>query len=138
MHGDDQVEKPVVHVSSAPTKYAGLHPVHCSCSFCEKVATRRRSGCPICRPNISLVMYLFNYTNLTVPQLTLYSWLNNKLSLSNLGRARRSHTTRPMQQSPHWFHPQNSPFPFLDYHPHLVHPLLDRPHSPPQTAARST
>ena len=38
---------------------------------------------------------------------------------------------------PH-IYPQNCPFPFDDLHPHLTHPSLDRPHSPPQTSSRST
>jgi len=36
---------------------------------------------------------------------------------------------------PH-IYPQNCPFSFYD-HPHLIHPSLDRPQSPPQTASRS-
>jgi len=35
------------------------------------------------------------------------------------------------------FTPQDYPFPFDDHHPHLIHPFLDRPHSPPQTASGS-
>jgi len=44
-----------------------------------------------------------------------------------------------MQQSPHWLqiYPQNCPFPFDDYNPRLIHPFLDRPNSPPQTASGS-
>ena len=34
-------------------------------------------------------------------------------------------------------YPQNCPFPFDDHHPHLIHPSLDRPLSPPQTASGS-
>jgi len=34
-------------------------------------------------------------------------------------------------------HPQNCPFPFDDNHPHIIHPFLDRPHSPPLTASGS-
>ena len=34
-------------------------------------------------------------------------------------------------------HPQNCSFSFSDHHPHLMHPSLDGPHSPPQTACRS-
>jgi len=30
---------------------------------------------------------------------------------------------------------QNCPFPFDDHHPYLIHPSLDRQHSPPQTAS---
>jgi len=37
-------------------------------------------------------------------------------------------------ETPH-IHPQNYPFPFDDNHSHLIHPLLDRSHSPPQTAS---
>ena len=61
---------------------------------------------------------------------------------SHLGRAPRSHTT--MQQSPHWLRrdasnsSQNCTFPFDDCHSHLIHPSLDRPHSPPKTASGST
>ena len=32
---------------------------------------------------------------------------------------------------------QNCPFPFDDHHPCLIHPSLDRPHSPPQTISGS-
>jgi len=34
-------------------------------------------------------------------------------------------------------HPQNCPFPFDDHHIHLIHPSVDRPHSPSQTASGS-
>ena len=34
-------------------------------------------------------------------------------------------------------HPQNCLFPFDDHHPHLIHPSLDRPHSPTRTASGS-
>jgi len=34
-------------------------------------------------------------------------------------------------------YPQNCPFPFDDHHQILIHPFLDRPHSPPQTASKS-
>jgi len=35
-------------------------------------------------------------------------------------------------------HPQNCPFPYDDNQPHITHPSLDQPHSPPQTASGST
>jgi len=59
---------------------------------------------------------------------------------SNLGRACRCRTTT--QPSPHWLQrdalnsPPNLPFHF-DNHLNLVHPSLDRLHSPPQTASGS-
>jgi len=34
-------------------------------------------------------------------------------------------------------HPINCPFSFDDHHPQPVHPSLDQPHSPPQTASKS-
>jgi len=34
-------------------------------------------------------------------------------------------------------HPQNCPFPFVDHYPHLIHPSLDRLHSPSQMASGS-
>jgi len=54
---------------------------------------------------------------------------------SNLRRARRKSPIgyNGMPQ----IHPQNCPFPFNNHHPYLIHPSLDRPHSPPQTASRS-
>jgi len=33
---------------------------------------------------------------------------------------------------------QNRPFPFVHVYPRIIHPFLDRPHSPSQTASRST
>jgi len=42
------------------------------------------------------------------------------------------------QESPHWLQwytpnsPQNSPFPFDDHHQNVIHPVLDRPLSPPK------
>ena len=39
-------------------------------------------------------------------------------------------------QSPHTFTPK-LPFPFNNQHPHLIHPSLDRPHPPSQTASGS-
>ena len=33
--------------------------------------------------------------------------------------------------------PPKLSLPFDDHHPHLIHPSLDRPHSPPKTASRS-
>jgi len=54
---------------------------------------------------------------------------------SNLRRARRKgpigYNGTPQ------IHPQNCPFSFDDHHPHLITPILDRLHSPPQTASRS-
>ena len=64
-----------------------------------------------------------------------------KSSRSNLGRARRSCTTT--QQSSHCLQwdspnsPQNCLFLSDDHHSHLIHPSIDRPHSPSQTASRS-
>ena len=60
---------------------------------------------------------------------------------SRLGRAHRCCTT--MKPSPHWLQwntsnsPQNCPFPFDNHHHHLIHPSLDQPHSPSQTASGS-
>jgi len=34
-------------------------------------------------------------------------------------------------------HPKAAPSPFDDYHPYLIHPSIDRPHSPSQTASGS-
>jgi len=36
------------------------------------------------------------------------------------------------------FHPQNCSFLFDDNHPHLIHPTLNRPHSPTQMASGSS
>ena len=55
----------------------------------------------------------------------------------------QSNLGRPASQSPHWLQwdAPNSPpklhLPFDDHHPHLIHPSLDRPHAPPQTASGS-
>jgi len=57
---------------------------------------------------------------------------------SNLGRARRSRTIT--QRSPHWLQwdAPNSPLPSLRrLTSHLIHPFLDRPHSPSQMASGS-
>jgi len=76
--------------------------------------------------------------SLTVLLNTEHAWTSPPQS--NLGRAHRSRIT--MQQSPHWLQwdapnlPPNCP-PFDDYHPHLIHPSLNWPHSPSQTTSRS-
>jgi len=50
---------------------------------------------------------------------------------------------RAASQRPHWLQwdtpnlPTKLPIPFDDHHPHLIHPSLDRSHSPPQTASGS-
>jgi len=63
----------------------------------------------------------------------------NKSSQSNFGRARRSRTNRnkvpPDYNGTSQIH--NCLFPFDDNYPYLIHPSLDRPHSPPQTASES-
>jgi len=77
------------------------------------------------------------------PSTTLYR-SNNKKSQSNLGEAtsppfmvENNYTTKsPLvtMGCPTLFH-QN--FSFDDLRSHLIHPSLDRPHSPTQTASRS-
>ena len=58
-----------------------------------------------------------------------------------LDRYTHFHTTT--QQRPRWLqwdaqiHLKNCSFPFDDHHPHQMHPSLDRPHSPSQTASGS-
>ena len=59
----------------------------------------------------------------------------------NLGRTRHSRTTT--QQGPHWLEwgapnsPPKLPLTLGRSSPHLIHPSLDRPHSPSQTESES-
>ena len=54
----------------------------------------------------------------------------------------RSNLRRDVSQRPHWIQwdastsPRKLSLPFEDNHPHVIHPSLNRPHSPPQMASR--
>ena len=56
----------------------------------------------------------------------------------------QSNLERAASQCSHWLQwdapnsPHTCPFYFDDHHPHLIHPSLDRPHSPSQTVSGST
>jgi len=98
---------------------------------------RRTVSSAVGQPHAAIDPKSFCWQNerYSLPVLTALIRNNNKTFQSHLGRARRSRTT--MQQVTMWC--PNSlteqPIPVDDNHSHLIHPSLDRPHSPSQTAS---